>query len=164
MRRFLTICGWLSKGGVILSAISMILVVLLIMTEIILRSVFNTSTLVADEYSGYLMLFIVMFGLAHTMKTEGHIRITLITGRLKETSFKVLDAIVSGVACVVTCFCFYHAVKMVYDTYSLGMKADSIAETPLFLPQIAVPVGFGLLALDLLARCIENIMSLTDRK
>ncbi len=164
MKQFLTVCRWLSRGGAIISAISMMLVVALITTEIILRSVFNTSTLIADEYSGYLMLFIVMFGLAYTMKTEGHIRITLVTGRLKEKSFRVLDAIVSGVACVVTCFCFYHAAKMVYDTYSLGMKADSIAETPLFLPQIAVPVGFGLLALELLTRCIENIMFIRNRK
>jgi hypothetical protein len=46
---------------------------------------------------------------------------------------------------------------MVHDSYSYDMRADSISETPFYLPQLVVPLGLAGLILQLfgvlLRRC-----------
>ncbi len=45
---------------------------------------FKTSTMVSDEFSAYFMVFSVFLGLAYTLKEGKHIKITLITSRIKK--------------------------------------------------------------------------------
>ncbi len=74
----------LSTAGAYISSTLLVLLVILIMTEIIGRSFFDYSTMLADEYSGYLYLAAVFFGLAYTFEQGGHIRINLLTSRFSE--------------------------------------------------------------------------------
>ena len=46
------------------------------------------------------------------------------------------------------------------DTYSYRILADSISETPLYLPQILIPVGLLLLELQLIAHFLRRLLSL----
>lgn len=152
-----------SKLGAYLSALSMVLIVALIGVEIICRSVFRVSTMVADEFSGYLMVVAVLAGLGYALQTESHIRITILLGKLGPRSRCAMDLLATSVAIVVTLFICYHATLMVFDSYSYDMRADSISETPIFIPQVIVPIGLAGLLMQLLAlflrrcrRCSPN--------
>jgi len=158
--------GWtdtLSRWGAYLSALSMLLVVALITVEVGLRSLAQTSTLVADEYSGYLMVAIVFFGLAYTLRTEGHIRISLLTVRLPERWRRGFELGATLFALALCLYLFRHMAKMVYDTWQLGMQADSIAETPLYLPQLSMLAGMLLLILQLVAETLRRLLSSPTR-
>ena len=61
----------LSLGGVFIASTLLIMLVALILVEITLRYFFNTSTMRADEYSGYLYLALVCFGFGHTFYEMG---------------------------------------------------------------------------------------------
>lgn len=62
----------------------MLLIVFLISLEIFFAYLFfKTSTMVSDEFSAYFMVFSVFLGLAYTLKEGKHIKITLITSRIK---------------------------------------------------------------------------------
>ena len=52
----------LSNGGAFIASMLLVILVVLILVEIVLRYFFNTSTMRADEYSGYLYLALVCFG------------------------------------------------------------------------------------------------------
>ncbi len=147
----------LSDYGAYLSSVFMILIVALILFEIFLRTFFHTSTLISDEFSAYFFVSVVMLGLSYTFKENGHIRITLVLSRLSKKTEKVFDIITSCIALVLTSFMFYHSLRMVIDTYKLDMRADSIAETPLFIPEIALPIGFFLFMLQILFKIIGRI-------
>ncbi|SFM88557.1 TRAP transporter small permease subunit [Thermodesulforhabdus norvegica] len=157
MNRLVRLLDTITRVGAVLASLAMISVVLLIGLEILLRSLFRTSTLIADEYSGYLMVSIVAFGLGHTLTEEGHIRITLLTSRLSPGKYRLLDTLTSFVGAVLSAFCTYHSFFMVKDTFSLGMRADSIAETPLFIPQIPVVAGFLFLTIAFVRRILQNL-------
>jgi TRAP-type C4-dicarboxylate transport system permease small subunit len=147
----------LSDYGAYLSSVFMIFIVALILFEIFLRTFFHTSTLISDEFSAYFFVSVVMLGLSYTFKENGHIRITLVLSRLSKKTEKVFDIITSCIALVLTSFMFYHSLRMVIDTYKLDMRADSIAETPLFIPEIALPIGFFLFMLQILFKIIGRI-------
>ena len=147
----------LSSGGAFLSSLFMVLIVVLIMLEIVLRATTGGSTLVAAEYSGYFLVALTVLGFAYTLKEEAHIRITLVRSRLSAPAQKALDIVVALVALAVTVYACSFAIDMVYDSYDLEMTADTISETELWIPQSVVPVGLGMLALQLVAYIIRRV-------
>ncbi len=148
-----------SVFGGYLSAFFMVLIVILISVEIFLRTFFNFSTLIADEYSAYFFVVVVMMGLALTLKDGAHIRITLVTSRLGKTGEKICDLFAMSVAIILCAYALYHSTFMIWDTYQLEMTADTISETPIYIPQIVIPVGFFLLEIQLLAGFIRRLLS-----
>lgn len=154
--------GLIDKGsriGAWLSALAMLVIVALISVEIGARSLFSSSTLIADEYSGYLMVAVVMLGLSYTFAEGGHIRINILTSRLSGWPARVLDVLVALAALLMCAFFLYHAVLMVYDSFSYDMRADSISETPVYMPQIMIVVGFTFLTLQVAAHVVRRLLS-----
>ncbi|MBI9088908.1 MAG: TRAP transporter small permease subunit [Desulfobacterium sp.] len=158
MKRAVTFIERLSLWGASLSAVFMILIVLIIAVEIVLRSVFNTSTLIADEYSAYFFVAVVLLGLAFTLKEEAHIRITLLTSLLGKRGQGVLDTIATFAAMAITTFALYHTALMAYESWELDMLADSISETPIYLSQVVIPAGLLMFDLQLAARFLKRLL------
>jgi TRAP-type C4-dicarboxylate transport system permease small subunit len=159
MDRFQQWIEGLCRAGAFLSALFMGLIVLLIVVEIFLRSLFNASTLITAEYSGYFLVSVVALGLGYTMQHRAHIRITLIWDRLSSAMKRRIDILMGTISSAICLFAIYYSILMVYETYSLGMRADSIVETPLWIPQLAVPVGIFLLFLQLIALILRSLRS-----
>jgi TRAP-type C4-dicarboxylate transport system permease small subunit len=149
----------LCRAGAFLSALFMGIIVALIMVEIILRSIFNVSTLVASEFSGYMLVAVVALGLGYTMQHRSHIRITIFWDRFSDTWKRRADIILASLSAAICLFFLYYSVLMVYETYSLGMEADTISETPLWIPQTSIPIGLFLLFLQLVALIIRSARS-----
>lgn len=158
MRRFIHIVEAASDFGAALSALFMVLIVLLIGSEIVLRSLFNLSTLISDEYSAYFFVAMVLLGLAFTLKEEGHIRITLITSMVGKKAELVLEVIATLTAIALIFFAIYYSSIMVYDSWYLDIQADSISETPIYLTQMVIPVGLVMLEFQLVARLLKRFL------
>ncbi len=143
----------------------MLLIVGLISLEIFLRTCFKTSTMISDEFSAYFMVFSVFLGLAYTLKDGKHIRITLLTSRIKDPVIRCIwESVVLLMALALSAFVLYHSAYMVYETHALDMRADSIAETPLWIPEMGVPLGFLLLTLQLFGMFLKNLDLLIKAK
>lgn len=158
MRRFIHIVEAASDFGAALSALFMVLIVLLIGSEIVLRSLFNLSTLISDEYSAYFFVAMVLLGLAFTLKEEGHIRITLVTSMVGKKAELVLEVIATLTAVFLIFFAIYYSSIMVYDSWYLDIQADSISETPVYLTQMVIPVGLVMLEFQLVARLLKRFV------
>ncbi|WP_073038253.1 TRAP transporter small permease subunit [Desulfacinum infernum] len=149
--------GRLSDKAAVVSSMAMILVVLLILVEVVARSLFNTSTMVADEYSAYFYVVLVFLGLGFTLKTDGHIRVKALWSRFGGRGRAFLDLAGATVAMGLCLFAIYHAVPMVREAYQLNMVSETPAETPIWIPQLAVPVGLVLFLLQMVAFWLEAL-------
>lgn len=163
IHRIVSVIDRISAGAGYISAGFMLLIVILITSEIVLRTLFGVSTLIADEYSAYFFVAVVLLGLAHTFKAGAHIQITLISGRLAGRAGQVLELVVTVIAFAICSFALYHAVLMVWDTRSLEMTADSISETPIWIPQLSIPIGLVIFDLQLVARFLRRLSSSPTR-
>ncbi|WP_232364306.1 TRAP transporter small permease subunit [Desulforapulum autotrophicum] len=134
------------------------LIVLIIAVEIVLRSVFNTSTLIADEYSAYFFVGVVLLGLGFTLKEGAHIRITLVTSLVGERANQVLNIMSTLAAIAITTFALYHTSIMVFESWQLDMTADTISETPIFLSQMVIPAGLAMFDLQLAANFLKRFL------
>lgn len=142
MKKMLKIIDLASGMGAGLSSVLMLFIVALIFVEIVLRTFFHTSTFIADEYSAYFFVGVVMMGLSYTFSENGHIKITVITSRMPKKIEFILECISLITILTILIFLIYHSALMVYDGYILDMRADTVAETKLFIPQIFMVLGF----------------------
>ncbi len=140
----------LTKLGAYLGGLAIVSLVVLILVEIFLRSFFDTSTMIADEYSGYLYLASIFLALGYTFSKDGHIRINIITSRLSKKANKKIDIVAAIITLAVLAFTLYRTILYTYDSYDLNMLSENVSETPLYLTQLAMPIGIILFMLAIL--------------
>jgi len=134
----------LSKGGAYISSTLFVALVVLIMTEIIGRSFFDYSTMLADEYSGYFYLAAVFFGLAFTFNEKAHIRINIVTIKLSENKQRYIDIFAGVLATLILSFALYYSYLFMIDSKDMEMLSENVSETPLYLTQIPIVIGMAL--------------------
>ena len=157
MKTLYNLVNKLSLWGAYLSSILLVSLVLLILTEIFIRYFFNTSTLIADEYSGYLFLASVFLGLSYTFKENAHIRINILTSRMSEKSNRLIDIFAGTITIIVLSFALYRTVLFTFDSYEMEMLSESVSQTPLYLTQLVMPLGLSLFILSVLIFVIKGL-------
>jgi len=157
MKSLYLIVNKLSLWGAYLASLILISLVVLILVEIFLRSTFDMSTMIADEYSGYLYLASIFLGLAYTFNEKAHIRINIISSRLNKKSNRIIDIVTGTITLFVLMFVFYRTVIFTYDSFELEMLSEAVSETPLYLTQLVMPIGILLFISSVLVFIIKGI-------
>ncbi|NOZ84319.1 MAG: TRAP transporter small permease [Epsilonproteobacteria bacterium] len=147
----------LSKVGAYLSALLLSIMVLLIFINILYRSLFHSSILITDEYSAYLFVGVVTFALAFTLKEGVHIKITVLSSALGKKAAKLLSIAATAIALFISLIILYFSTAMVYQSFSLDIRADTVAQTKLFIPQLFITIGFFLFSLELFAMLLKKL-------
>lgn len=138
------ISNFISKLGVYISSLILLILVILILVEIAGRSFFDYSTMIADEYSGYFFLALSFFGFGFTLLQKGHIRINIITSKLNNSLKRMLDIIVGSLSVCLLVYMIYYSYLSLMDAKELEMLSENVSETPIYLTQIPVVLGLGI--------------------
>ena len=147
----------LSTWGAYLSSGILVALVILIMIEIIGRSFFDYSTMIADEYSGYFYLTVVFFGLAYTFNEGGHIRINLVTSHFSEKAQRWIDVFAGIMSTGVMLFVLYYSYLFMIDSHEMEMVSENVSETPLYLTQIPISIGVALFVFAFVVFTLKRI-------
>jgi TRAP-type C4-dicarboxylate transport system permease small subunit len=146
MRRLL---DSLYEAAAWLAALAMIGVLAMVLLSIVSRQVgFHVPG--TDAYAGYAMAAAGFLALAHTLKRNEHIRVTLLLGRLQGGKRKGLEmwALSAGVL-LAGLFAFY-SVRLAWVSHSINDISTSNDATPLWIPQLTMAVGTVVLLVALL--------------
>jgi len=157
MKNFYNFVDKLSLWGAYLASMILISLVLLILTEIFIRYFFNMSTLIADEYSGYLYLASIFLGLSYTFKESAHIRINIITSKISKKSNRFIDIFAGTLTIIILLFALYRTILFSFDSYEMEMVSEAVSETPLYLTQLVMPLGLTLFILSVLVFVIKGL-------
>lgn len=149
--------GRFSRGGAYISSILFVALVSLVMVEIVGRSFFDYSTMLADEYSGYFYLAAVFFGLAYTFDENVHIRINIITSRLSKDKQRYIDIFAGILGTVILCFALYYSYLYMIDSKEMEMLSENVSETPLYLTQIPIVIGMTLFVFSMITFTLRRI-------
>jgi TRAP-type C4-dicarboxylate transport system permease small subunit len=146
MRRWL---DFLYDASAWLAALAMVGVLSMVLLSIVSRQVgFHVPG--TDAYAGYAMAAAGFLALAHTLKRNEHIRVTLLLGRLKGRALHALEmwALSAGVL-LAGLFAFY-AVRLAWVSRAINDISTSNDATPLWIPQLAMAVGTVVLLIALI--------------
>jgi TRAP-type C4-dicarboxylate transport system permease small subunit len=138
---------------------------LLMLAEITVRALSNfipwmpADIPVAWEYSSYLMAACFTFGAAMTLRAGGHIRVTLVLGRLSPPARRLAEMAASLAATLFVSFLAIAMVRFAWTAFAAGQTSIS-SGTLLWIPEAVIAFGMVLLALQFLARFIQALLGL----
>lgn len=137
MRRILDL---LYDGAAWLAAVAMIGVLVMVLLSIISRQVgFHVAG--TDAYAGYSMAAAGFLALAHTLKHNEHIRVTLLLGRLKGKAHHALEMWALSAAVFLSGLFAYYSVRLAWQSSVLHDISTGNDATPLWIPQLAMAAG-----------------------
>ena len=102
-----------------------------------------------DAYAGYSMAAAGFLALAHTLKRNEHIRVTLLLGRLKGRAEHALQLWALSVAVLLGALFAYYSVRLAWQSHVFNDVSTGTDATPLWMPQIAMAVGMVVLFIAL---------------
>jgi TRAP-type C4-dicarboxylate transport system permease small subunit len=131
--------------GLRLSEVAMFGMVSLIAADVICRNLFKFSLLISDEISGYLLVIMTFCGAGYSLRSGALLRIEFILFALPRRARAVVDVVYDLLAIAVTSTLLYELVRLVWSTWERKMVAATLIETPLWIPQLAMPLGCAIL-------------------
>ncbi len=137
------------------AALAFALLSVMLIVEVIATSFFAWSQPWAVEYSTYFLAFTLFLGSGWTLRTGGHIRVSILLALLPGRAARLLDLCGSAFALGVVSFAAWALVGQALRTAELGSVSYFPSRTPLLYPQALLAAGFVLLALAFLARVVR---------
>jgi TRAP-type C4-dicarboxylate transport system permease small subunit len=157
MRRTL---NFLYDAAAWLAALAMIGVLLMVLLSIISRQVgFHVAG--TDAYAGYSMAAAGFLALAHTLKHNEHIRVTLVLGRLKGRARHALEMWALSAAVLLAGLFAFYSVRLAWQSHALNDISTGNDATRLWIPQLAMAAGTLVL---LIAFIDEWVLELRGRR
>lgn len=157
-------CSQAIEGAAIrLAIVLLILLTILINVEVAGRYLFGYSTLIADEYGGYLYTWIVLLGAVHLLRSDKYLTMTLVIDRFPrlQNAFGVFAAVV-GLA--VSAVCLDSTVELVRQSWNFGTRSIQPSATPIVWPQAILPIGFVILCLAYAEDIVRRLAGLPPRR
>jgi TRAP-type transport system small permease protein len=149
--------------GLRIAEVAMFSTVALITTEVICRNIFNVSLLIADEVSGYLLVAITFCGAGYSVRSGALLRIEFLLFALPPRLRAVVDVVYDLLALTVTCAFLYELTRITWSSWARHMVAATLMETPIWIPQLAMPIGCVILLVAFLLDLRGSLLRLLGR-
>ena len=141
------------------AAAFLLLMSVLMLAEVVARSAFAQSLVFSWEFSGYLMGAVFLFGAAYTLRSGGHVRVSLLAEHVPAGVARGLDYFCTVVGIVVTAYILYALCDLTYTSYKREIVSFTPTQTPLIIPQGILALGALLLFLQMVARLVRMFLN-----
>lgn len=121
-----TLCGWLA-------ALSLAMIAVLTLAQIVCRQL--AIPLEMTELSGFCLAAATFFGLAHTLVSGDHVRVSLMEGIRSTRLRHLIEIWCCGIGAVVSLFATFGLVRFTIETYTYGDLSPGMMAVPLWMPQ-----------------------------
>lgn len=150
----------LSMLMALIAGAAVLILSVLIVFDIVSRSLFSFSVQGTDELGGYTLALIGSLGLTYTLLQRGHPRIDIALRHLKSGFRRILHVVAYGALCLFAIFMAQHAIGEFSETLAFGTVTNTPLQTPLWVPQVFWVAGTVVFALVTLVLTIHGIFLL----
>ncbi|MCF8010855.1 MAG: TRAP transporter small permease [Clostridiales bacterium] len=133
---------------------------ILVVSNIILRTVFSHPILGAYEYAGLLTSIVIALGVANCAVNNAHIAVDFIIERLPGKTKSFFDSFINFTAVLFWGVTAWHVGKYAQSTAAKNV-VSSTAQVPLYPFIYVIALGLFVLCLVLMVKLIESIKKVT---
>lgn len=155
-RLFVRVVGRLSAACGIVAALMILVSVLITCQMIWMRFVLNASTIWQTEAVTYLMIGATLIGLPYVQLVRGHVNVDLLPMLLPPAWRKRLALLVLLFSMAVIGVMAYYGYEQFHTAWARNWRSESVWGVSLWIPYLALPLGFGLFVLQLLADLVAS--------
>lgn len=145
------IVGAISLACGIVAALLIAAAVVITCQMIFVRFVLGGSTIWQTEAVTYMMIGATLVGLPYVQKLRGHVNVDLVPNLLPRPWRRALAGLVLLASMAVLAVMAWWGWELFHIAWERGWTSDTVWGAPLWVPYLALPVGFGLFILQLLA-------------
>ncbi|WP_299777317.1 TRAP transporter small permease [uncultured Roseobacter sp.] len=139
-----TVAGWCSAAMIVTA-------VAITCQMIFVRFVLNGSTVWQTEMVIYLVIGATLVGLPYVQRLRGHVNVDLIPLALPMRARRALAVLTLSLSIAIIGVMLWYGYDYWHFAWDRGWKSDTVWGVRLWIPYLALPVGFGLLMLQLIA-------------
>jgi len=148
-----TFAGWCSAAMIVAA-------VAITCQMIFVRFVLNGSTIWQTEAVVYLAIGATLIGLPYVQRLRGHVNVDLIPLSLPPRARYGLALLTLSLSIIMVAILFWYGFEHWHLTFERNWKSDTVWGVELWIPYLALPVGFGLFFLQLLADLVALILKI----
>ena len=145
-----TLAGWCS-AAMIVSAVA------ITCQMIFVRFVLNGSTIWQTEAVIYLVIAATLVGLPYVQRLRGHVNVDLIPLSLSPRWRFALALLTSCLSIAIVAVMLYYGYEYWHFAFDRGWRSDTVWGVRLWIPYLSLPIGFGLLLLQLVADLVALV-------
>lgn len=146
-----TLAGWCS-AAMIVAAVG------ITCQMIVIRFVLNGSTIWQTEAVIYLMVAATLIGLPYVQRLRGHVNVDLIPLSLAPRARFYMSLLTSGLSIAIIAVMLVYGYEYWHFAWERGWRSDTVWGVRLWIPYLSIPIGFGLLLLQLIADLVAVIL------
>jgi TRAP-type C4-dicarboxylate transport system permease small subunit len=155
-RGFVRAVGAISTTCGVIAALMILASVLITCQMIWVRFVMNESTIWQTEAVTYLMISATLIGLPYVQRLRGHVNVDLVPMLLPVFWQKLLALVVLAFSIAVIGVMAWHGYELFHVALERGWRSDTVWGVKLWIPYVAMPLGFGLFVLQMLADLVAS--------
>lgn len=140
-------------GSGIAAGLCIILMALLILAQIVGRW-FGIVIPSTEDFSGFLLAAASFMALAYTLRSGGHIRVTLVIGHIHGRVRQLLEGIILLLALLLVGYATWSCAYLEYESWLFDELSQGYIPVPLWIPQLPMALGLLILAIALLDELI----------
>lgn len=148
-----TLAGWCSAGMIVAA-------VVLTCQMIFIRFVLNGSTVWQTEAVVYLAVAATLIGLPYVQRLRGHVNVDLIPLSLAPRPRFFMAVVTSALSIVIVGVMLWYGFEYWYFAWERDWRSDTVWGVRLWIPYMALPLGFGLLLLQLIADFVAVLLGI----
>ena len=163
MRRILD-TAYKTAGGI--AALSILGICLIVSAQVMLNILArvggpNWSFTIPSyaDFSGFPLATASFMAMAYTLREGSHIRVNLLVQNLPERPRWLLELFALTLGTVMAGYTTYFTGSLLGESYNYGDMSTGIIAVPLWIPQLSMVAGMGLLTVAFLDTLIEALRS-----
>ena len=138
-----------------------LVIIALMATNVLLRYLFRTGSVWAQELEWHLLVPLVLFGMSYALRHGDHVRVDILYARFSNRT-KVWVDLVSALLCLaLSILVIWLSLHYVEQSYVIGEQSQDPGGLPYrFLLKALIPTGFALLLLQSIASALGSLEKL----
>ena len=109
------------------------------------------------DFAGFMLSGATFLALGPTLRAGGHIRVTLLTGRLPARVALWLEVAVSAAAAILVAYILRYVVQLIGESWRYNDLSPGIIPIPLWIPQSVMALGLVIFLIALVDLVISDI-------
>lgn len=102
-----------------------------------------------SDFTGFFLAAASFLALAYTLRSGGHIRVTLVTGLMPARSQRGFECLALLVGLGMTAYATFYMFGLVEESIAFGDMTSGMVSIPIWIPQLPVLTGLAILSIAL---------------
>ena len=150
--------GWTVNTSAFGAASIVVILMVMVVADIFGRKVLNNPVPMSYEVGAFMLVFIVFMGMAYSQRQKAHIRVEILTLRLKPKPRAIMDIFAYTLGIAIYGAIFYETFKWSYHSFQIGEYVAGLINIPKWPSQFALVFGALLISLQFLSDWVNRVV------